>query len=183
MVFLNATWYYIHYFFEYIYARILLKIRTDDYFMTDEKYAHIKKCANMAYQNEAFFVYNEYENSEQFIKDMDCARKGQIYVMTGDTWYLILIRHMTHLIGYDFASSTGKCNDMLKILKTVISMFEGKKMKMICRETTSYPLFKLFEKMKKCKITYDRTEIIENETHHIITVKIFKRKKTKRLKS
>ena len=176
MVFLSTTWYYILHFFEYIYSLFLLKTRKDDYFLTEEKYQHIKRCANLAYDNKNFYCYNDYENADEFIKNLNCAGKGQVYVFTGDTWYLILIQHFTYLVGYDFASSTRKCNDMLRIMQTAIKMFGGKKMKMICRETTSYPLFKVFERLRKCKIIYDKTEIIENETHHIITIKIFKKR-------
>lgn len=171
MVFINTSLYYIQRFWEHIFERILHYIRKDDYWLTEDKYEHIKKCANSAYPDETFFVYNDYDTMTDFIKAMNCSGIGQLYVVVGEEWYFIAIRHLTFYVGYDFAAIDGKCSDIFKIIGIVNHLFKGKTMYMMCRENTSYRLFKAYERMNKCRIKKDEIKEYNGETNHILKVK------------
>lgn len=159
----------------------LLKSRTDNFFLTEEKFEHIKYCVALAYPEETEHDYLEYNNVSEFLENILCER-GQIYVLTGSDWYFILIRQLTHVVAYDFASATGKCHEILGIYKTLMELFRGKKGFLLCREKTSYPLVKTLEKRGEYKILKDKILFRDNERHHKLLVKVYKHKQVKRKK-
>lgn len=155
----------------------LLKSRTDNCFLTEEKFEHIKRCVVLAYPEEDEHDYIEYSNVNDFLESILCEH-GQIYVLTGQDWYFILIRELTHVVAYDFASATGKCREIFKIYGILMELFRGQSGYLLCRESTSYPLVKLLEKRGDYKIIKDKCIIRQDEKYHKLFVKVRKHRKS-----
>lgn len=160
-------------FSNYVLSEYLLRVRTDDYFLTEEKLNHIKKCVNPAYHGIEHEDYNDYENASDFLKSTLCGL-GQIYVLTGNDWYFLIIRQYTHVIGYDFASATGKCMDIVRIYRILIDLFRGKRVFIYGREPTSYRLLRAVEKRGEIRIIKDEVVVENNERYHKMLIKIKK---------
>lgn len=164
---------YVYKFLDNIFSIFLGIVRKDDLLLNDEKFKHICECAINAYPNEDFYDYNIYDNSQEFL-DGICCKKGKVYVLTGDNWYFIILREIDHYVLYDFASSSKKCSDMLKVYSLLINKMRGKKVFTICRESTSYPLIKTLEKRGKYTILEDEAIILDGEKHHKVLLKVKK---------
>lgn len=169
-------WYFIRRFLNHLLSEYLLRTRKDDYFLTEEKFEHIKKCVNLAYPGVEHDDYNDYNNVSDFLEKMLCG-PGQLYVLTGNGWYLIVIRQYTHIVGYDFASATGKCTDIMRIYRAMIDLFRGKRVFIYSREITSYRLLKAAEKRGDLRIIKDKIVLEDDEQYHKMLVKIEKRRK------
>ena len=73
-------------------------------------------------------------------------------------------KHSVEIV--DFAS-TGRCLEIFKIVSTLLKEFDGKKITMDCRESTSYPIVIKLLKREKIKYT-DTVWYWENEVMHEI---------------
>ena len=166
-------WYYMRSVSNHLLSEYLLRVRTDDYFLTEEKLNHIKKCVNSAYRDVEHEDYNDYESVSDFLESTLCGL-GQIYVLTGDNWYFLVIRQYTHIVGYDFASATGRCMDVMRIYRILIDLFHGKYAFIYGRETTSYRLIKAVEKKGEIRIIRDKIVVENDERCHKMLIKIKK---------
>ena len=158
-------------FVDYIFSETLLVIRKDDYIITNEKLARIKEISRLAYPSEES-TYENIGSIDELATEGIYCRKGKLYVLTGDDWYFILIRELTHIFAYDFASSSGRCTEILKVYSELISLFRGKKVVMCCVENTSYPLIRLIEKRGYLKIIKDTLVVQDGERLHKLFVRI-----------
>lgn len=163
--------YYIKQFVDFLFSEILLVIRKDNYVMTNEKLELIKEVSKLAYPNEES-VYENIRSIDDLATEGIYCRKGKLYVLTGKDWYFILIREFSHIFAYDFASSSGRCTDILKIYSDLISLFKGKKGVMCCVENTSYPLVLLIEKRGYLRIISDSIVEQNGERLHKLYVTI-----------
>lgn len=170
MFFLKTAKYYFLKILDVVFSWWLLLIRKDDYFLTEDNYQHIKNCAKQAYPNEVL-DYNNCPTMSDLLTLMGCS-KGKIYVLTGDTWYFILIREITHIVAYDFASATGKCTEIFRIYNILINLFRNKRCFIMARETTSYPLIKKFERRGDYKILNDELTFRDGENYHKMYLKV-----------
>ncbi len=139
--------------------------------MTDEKLQLIKRVSQAAYPGEDN-QYAEIESLETIAMQGICCRPEKLYVLTGKDWYFVLIREMTFVLAYDFASATGKCSEILSIYRDLINLFPGRKGLAFCREGTSYPVLTTLARRGPLKILKDETEIKNGELLHRITMRV-----------
>lgn len=152
-----------------IHAKWLLRKRKDNYFMTDDKLQHIKYCAERAYPG----MENDYSpcNTVEEYCTRTGVPKGELYVLTGDTWYLIVIRRPTHIIILDFASANGFCRDVVNVYKTLLLLFPNKRAYAKCRERTSYQLIRFFVRRGAYEILKDEITQMDGEIYHRVWLK------------
>ena len=167
----NANIYYINRIPEKLHSDYLSHVRKDGFRLSEDAFIHIKKCANEAYEDDSFFIYNEYQSADQLINNLNCGGSGQVYAITGDCWYMLIIKHLTHVVIYDFASASKKCSDF-RLFTTFFRLFSGCRCKMQCRSSTSYPLIQSLERKKRIKIIKDEVVICNGEENHRLTIKI-----------
>lgn len=182
MKFLLMIKYLICYAIDTLFSSWLLHTRKDSYFLTEEKFQHIKKCAELAYHNEEL-DYHDCDSMNDLLDQLG-ERLGKVYILVGETWYFILIREMTHIVAEDFASSTGKCPEIIRVYKTLFELFRGKYVFMKSRESTSYPIIKALERKGTYSIKRDETIDWNGEKYHNLLIKSYrtphKKKKTRK---
>ena len=90
----------------------------------------------------------------------------QLFCIINNNYYLLAAnkKHSVEIV--DFAS-TGRCLEIFKIVSTLLKEFDGKKITMDCRESTSYPIVIKLLKREKIKYT-DTVWYWENEVMHEI---------------
>ena len=94
------------------------------------------------------------------------CKVSQLFCIVNRNYYILAAnkRHSVEIV--DFAS-TGRCLEIFKIVSTLLKEFNGKKVTMDCRESSSYPIVIKLLKRKKIKYT-DTTWYWESETMHEI---------------
>lgn len=177
MQFCKANMYYFEMFLESLLALVLRFSRKDNYYLTEEKYKHIRRCAEAAYPNDEYYIYAECSTVKEFLKYGCCANASQVYAITGKNWYFIAIKRLTYVGGYDFASASGNCYDILAVISTIYKLFNGKRCRLLCRESTSYPLVIRLAQAGKCSITEDKIIMRNGEQNHMITLVLRKSNK------
>ena len=94
------------------------------------------------------------------------CKVSQLFCIINNNYYLLAAnkKHSVEIV--DFAS-TGRCLEIFKIVSTLLKEFDGKKITMDCRESTSYPIVIKLLKREKIKYT-DTVWYWENEVMHEI---------------
>lgn len=174
MKFHTMVKYFIKYIVDSIYSKRLLYIRKDDYLLTEEKFQHIKHCAEKAYGISELDLH-DCDSMADFLDQLG-TQLGKVYVLTGDTWYVVAIQEISIVVVEDFASSTGRCMEIMSVYRTLFDLFKGKRIFMKCRETTSYPLVKIFERKGTYSIESDEPFELLGEKYHKIIIKSRKKR-------
>ena len=94
------------------------------------------------------------------------CKVSQLFCIINNNYYLLAAnkKHSVEIV--DFAS-TGRCLEIFKIVSTLLKEFNGKKITMDCRESSSYPI--VIKLLKRKKIKYTNTIWYwENEVMHEI---------------
>ena len=94
------------------------------------------------------------------------CKVSQLFVICGNNYYLLAANKQRSVEIVDFAS-TGRCNELFKVINICFEEFKNKRVTMDCRESTSYPIVTLLLKRKKIKYT-DTTWYWEDEAMHEI---------------
>ncbi len=154
-----------------VHGPYLRVVRGDGYFIDEEKYQRVRQCAFTAFPEEES-DYNHCETLDDWLRRIGCARE-EIYLLNGETWYLIVIRKFHRIILEQFVSSTKQCLEIPRIFSTLMSLFPNKKIYARCRETTTYQLIQYYKKRGAFKILHDETIIDEEsgERYHSIILK------------
>ena len=105
-------------------------------------------------------------NTLEDLADYCECKVSQLFCIIGENYYLLAAnkKHSVEIV--DFAS-TGRCLEIFKIVSTLLKEFDGKKITMDCRESTSYPIVIKLLKREKIKYT-DTVWYWENEVMHEI---------------
>ena len=99
------------------------------------------------------------------------CKVSQLFCIVNRNYYLLAAnkRHSVEIV--DFAS-TGRCNELFKVINICFEEFKNKRVTMDCRESTSYPIVTLLLKRKKVKYE-DNTWDWNGETMHEICFHLY----------
>lgn len=148
----------------------LRRTRRDPYRMTDEKLIFIKRIRDAA-DPEIESPYEALECELDLERMSPCIRMDKWYVLTGENWYLLLVREIPFINVYEFSSATGRCSDILKIYRELLNLFSDKRFFCFCREDTSYPLVQSLAKRGKLIILKDQIREEEGRRLHRMLVR------------
>ena len=98
------------------------------------------------------------------------CKVSQLFVICGNNYYLLASNKKRSVEIVDFAS-TGRCNELFKVINICFEEFKNKRVTMDCRESTSYPIVTLLLKRKKVKYE-DNAWNWNGETMHEIKFKL-----------
>lgn len=166
---------------EKIYSVLLKLCRNTKRFpiITENELNKIKEIAKDAFPKEMQHIC-ELESVSDLLDYCHCYRKEQIYYILTDEWYFVLVAHHNCYELVECADKNRKCNDVFKIVNYVIKNFTNKPIISTCRESTSLPLFLMFEKHKRISILNDIVGQRDGETIHNIKFKVIKKAKKRR---
>ena len=99
------------------------------------------------------------------------CKVSQLFVICGNNYYLLAANKKRSVEIVDFAS-TGRCNELFKVINICFEEFKNKRVTMDCRESTSYPIVTLLLKRKKVKYE-DNTWDWNGETMHEICFHLY----------
>ncbi len=156
---------------DYFLCLYLRRMRHDPYRMTDEKLDTIKRVDRIANPEEKS-VFESMEKASDMEIMGPCTRLEKLYVLTGDNWYLIIVRELFFVSGHGFSSTSGKCSDMLTIYRELLNMFNGKKGFAYCREDTTYQIIQLLVMRGTLRLLEDRVAEKEGFRTHRVMVRI-----------
>ena len=171
--------YYPKYLIEYLYSRYLAHTRKDPYFITNEILEKIKRISKVAYPGEKM-VYEKLNTVDDMVANGFFCRKEKVYVLTGDDWYFLLQRHITHIFAYDFASSTGKCPDIFRVYSELLSLFSGRRGILYCKTDTSYPVLLQIAKRGYIRVYKDIPGYMNGVPIHRIHLKVIRQPKRRK---
>ena len=160
--------------FDALFSGILLLTRRDPYKITEEKLAEIKRISLIANPEEGR-EYAEAQDVREALSGVFHCRKGKLYVLNGDDWYMIIMRGYVRFLVTGFYSVTGKCPDILRIYRELITVFRGKKAVMNCAADTSYPLVMTLAGRGMLKILRDIPQVRDDKDYHRIILRVRRR--------
>lgn len=106
------------------------------------------------------------------IKDLaeycEC-RPDQVFVLTGQDWYLLAAEREDEVEVVDFAS-IGGCRDILRVLATVVPRWRGRRVVMDARESTSYRLVMLLVRRYRLDVIEDELWFWGDEPMHSLVL-------------
>ena len=151
-----------------IHTAYLRVVRKDDYFIDEEKYQFIRQCVFSSFPDEES-DYNHCKTLEEWLQRVGCSRE-EIYVIKGDTWYLLMFRKFHRILFEQLVSSNQQCNGIFSIFSTVKSLFPNGRY----REATTYQFIRFYERRGSIKVLKDETVINEDngENYHVVIFKI-----------
>lgn len=134
--------------------------------LTEENLAKIKRIEEQAYANTCYGQMQNCHSWEDVADYMECTVE-QIRLCCGEAFYLLAAEHEDSVEVVDLASADGMAN-----LRRVVLAMESfdKPLTMDCRESTSYPILKYLERIKRCAITEDVPHQWGGEAFHELTV-------------
>lgn len=121
---------------------------------------------------------NVFDTSDQLgdiLLTYNCVSIAQLYLLCGDNWYLLAVRHPFCVHIEDFVSATQKCNNIFKVQKYIIDHFSNMKIYARCVEDTSYPLVIKAAQRGIIRILSDEYHIEDNTALHVVTFKTTKK--------
>lgn len=149
---------------DYFYAKKLRFTRHDK--LIDKKtVAAIKRIEEAAYP-ESLRGYTEVKTVKDLVERLGCCDAAQIEYYLEDDMYLLCSRHYNCVEIYDFASGTRKYTFVFRIKQYLYDRFCDDDIYLQSRETTSYPIMKLFEKRGSIRIISDEESEVGGEKFH-----------------
>ena len=167
--------FYFFYDIESIYGKILSMIKKDSNFSIEDMEI-IKEIDRQAYPPYLRLLEGA-ESLKDLIDYCRCANIAQIEGMIKNDWYILVAKHYNCVELISCASKTGKCSDIFTIVDFLITRYKRKVIYADCRESTSYRLFKIYEKSGKIKILNDWINVENGETLHFIKIKVQRKKR------
>ena len=156
---------------------VFLRIkRRNDRLITEDDLKTIKVIESQSYP-EDLQGYKDCESMSDFIHHCDCVGPEQIYLLSEDDWYIIVVKHLKYTEIKDFAASSGKCHDLFRVIGYLFENFSHDTVKMKCRDSTSYPLLMFMIKRGRVRLLQDKCIVMGEELFHEVTIKKAKRKK------
>lgn len=163
-------------FFEKLYVFFLKNVRSKEKYplISADDLSRILTIARNVYPENLQYevVYND---EKELLQGTSCLDPIQLYRLVTDSFYLVIGAHYNCYAIVDFAAVNGKCNEIFEVYDFILRNFKGKPFAAKCREKTSYPLIRAFERAGRIKIvdSYTRTEY--GEVFHVVKFKAKRR--------
>lgn len=127
---------------------------------------HIKKIESVAYP--AYMQQmQECETLDDLAEYCEC-KPSQVRIINGSDWYLIYAEYKKSIEVVDFASESGKCSEIFK----VVSALKTKKLiTMDAKEDSSYPLVMKLAERGILNIIHDEIWYLGNVSMHELKIK------------
>lgn len=133
------------------------------------KFSKLRKIERLAYPAHMWQMQDVYS-----IKDLaeycECS-VSQVFCIIGEDYYLIAANKKRYIEIVDLASIGGIGGDVFRIMNKVSRVSKGKKIILDARETTSYPLVKLFARRYLLQIVEDKEWMWGDEVMHSMVLK------------
>lgn len=167
--------FYFFYDVDSIYGKFLSKLKKEENFSIEDM-EMIKSIDRQAYPP-YLRLLEDAQNLEDLLEYCRCADIAQIEGMVKNDWYILVARHYNCVELISCASRTGKCSEIFTVVDFLITRYKRKTIYADCRESTSYRLFKIYEKAGKIKVVRDWVNIENGETLHFIKIKVRKQRR------
>lgn len=140
--------------------------------LTEKELSIIRDIDYQAFPSE-FIDEEQYSSINNYYMECDCLHPAQLFFIVKPEWYIIVTEHCNCYDIQNCAAKSKKCINVFEISNFLadICLSKRKDIYANARESTSYPLFKRFEKRGKVEILSDISNKRAGETVHFLKMR------------